>query len=196
MTTTAVAAPARGRAIADETMSRIRKSKDSRGVVDEGVRVCINSPSTTAPAMTKAVMKWGTKTHTHFWPRGGSHQVTHLALTLWLMQDWGGLTCKDEQRMGGADDSSWGWLWWRPLLTLWLFFSLLCSIVFVKFWRDDQHRKPTVFFNGERLLGELARFWWIKLFPIVFWWGFKLAKTNLVRLKNFEPVLFGEVKEC
>jgi hypothetical protein len=26
------------------------------------------------------------------------------------MQDWGDVTCKDEQRMGGADDSSWGWL--------------------------------------------------------------------------------------
>ena len=54
------------RAIADKTMSRKRKTKDSRGVVDEGVRVCINSPSTTARAMTKAVMKWETKTHTHF----------------------------------------------------------------------------------------------------------------------------------
>lgn len=138
---------------------------------------------TTMVSMSLSLSPW--QTHTHFWPRGGSHQVTHLALTLWLMQDWGGLTCKDEQRMGGADDSSWGWLWWRPLLTLWLFFSLLCSIVFVKFWRDDQHRKPTVFFNGERLLGELARFWWIKLFPIVFWWGFELPKTNLVRLKKF-----------
>ncbi len=38
---------------------------------------------------------------------GGSHQVTHLALTThW--QDWGDVKCTDEERVGGADDSSLG----------------------------------------------------------------------------------------
>jgi hypothetical protein len=49
-----------------KTMSRMRKTKDSLDVVDEGVRVCINSPSTTARATTKAMTTWETKTHTRF----------------------------------------------------------------------------------------------------------------------------------
>ncbi len=49
-----------------KTMSRTRKTKDLRNVADEGVRVCVSiRPSTTAPAMTKAVTKWETKTHTY-----------------------------------------------------------------------------------------------------------------------------------
>jgi hypothetical protein len=36
-------------------------------------------------------------------------------------------------------------------LTLWLFFflSLVCSIVFVKFWRDIDQQNANGFFNGE-----------------------------------------------
>ncbi len=47
------------------TMSRMKKTKDLRDVVDEGVRVCVNSPSTMARATTKAVRKWVTKMHTY-----------------------------------------------------------------------------------------------------------------------------------
>jgi hypothetical protein len=42
---------------ADETMSRMRKTTKD---LHEGVRVCINSPSTIARAMMKAMMKWET----------------------------------------------------------------------------------------------------------------------------------------
>jgi hypothetical protein len=49
-----------------KTMNRTRKMKDSRNVVNEGVRVCVSiRPSTMAPATTKAVTKWETKTHTY-----------------------------------------------------------------------------------------------------------------------------------
>jgi len=42
--------------------------------------------------------------HLHIFDQeGGSHQVTHLALTLTTYwQDSGDVTCTDEQKMGGA----------------------------------------------------------------------------------------------
>jgi len=179
-------------------MSRIRKTKDSRGVVDEGVRVCINSPSTTAPAMTKAMMKWGTKTHTHFWPRGGSHQVTHLALTLWpigrigetshakMNKEW-------EVRMippgDGCDDNH----SWHCGCS-----SLLCALSFL--WNfgeilTNRQQKANGFFQWWGYWVSWLDFGELNYFPM-FWWGFKLAKTNLVRLKKFEPFFFGEVIGC
>ncbi len=60
-------------------------------------------------AMTKAVTKWE-DAHKFLTKRGVSPGNSPCVDIVTCRQDWGDVTCKDEQRMGGADDSSWGWL--------------------------------------------------------------------------------------
>jgi hypothetical protein len=93
-----------------KTMSRMRKTMRRCQRGGEGLR---NLPINDGTSDNKGGDKMGNKdAHLHIVDQeGGSHQVTHLALTLTTYwQDWGDVTCTDEQKMGGADDSSWGWL--------------------------------------------------------------------------------------
>jgi hypothetical protein len=67
---------------------------------------------------------------------------------------------------------------------------LLCVPFFCEIGEILTNRKPTIFFNGE-VIGRVDLILVNKIISQRF--GEDLAKTNLVRLNKFKPVLIGEV---